>query len=328
MKFLTKKVFLAFCVIALAGVSCVTTEHKDTSKNQKLVTIGTGGINGVYYPAGKAIAETVNDKTDKTGIKSVAKTAYNASKYNIVDVLNNDLDFGISQLDDLFNAYNNKPNGKKLRAVFCLHMEALTLLALDSSGIHSYKDLTNHNVRTGASKNLNENIEAVLSAYGIDPNSLNQVVAKSILCPDMLQKNKIDAYFFTVGHPNSNTKDAVSGSKKVNIIPIDEQIINSVIKRYPYYRKVSIPLSYYIPGEGNIPTIGTKAVFFTTEDTDDQTVYEMTKAVFSRLQKLKSASPALMDLTPEKMLTGYLLPLHKGAMKFYKEQKLSTVSGE
>ena len=328
MKFLTKKMFLAFCVIALAGVSCVTSEHNGNSENQKLVTIGTGGINGVYYPAGKAISETVNEKTDKTGMKSVAKTAYNASKYNIVDVLNNDLNFGISQLDDLYNAYDNNPKGKKLRAVFCLHMEALTLLALNSAGINSYKDLKNHNIRTGASKNLNGNIKAVLSAYGINPNSFNQVPAKSILCPDMLQKNKIDAYFFTVGHPNPNTKEAVSGKKKVNIIPIDDKVIDTVIRKYPYYRKVSIPLSYYMPEKGNIQTIGTKAVFFTTEDTDEQTVYEITKAVFSKLEKLKSAAPALMDLTKEDMLTGYLLPLHKGAVKFYKEKNLSTVSGE
>jgi TRAP transporter TAXI family solute receptor len=328
MKFLTKKMFPAFCIIALACVSCTTTENNGSGKSDKLITIGTGGINGVYYPAGKAIAQTVNESSDAGGIRTVAKTAYNASKYNIVDVLNHDLNFGISQLDDLYDVYKNNPEGKKLRAVFCLHMEALTLLALNSSGIHTYKDLKNHKVRTGASKNINRNIQVVLNAYGINPASFKQIAAKSILCPDMLQKNKIDAYFFTVGHPNPNTKDAVSGKKKVNIIPIDEKIISTIVKKYPYYRKVSIPLSYYMPEKGNIPTIGTKAVFFTTEDTDEQTVYEITKAVFSKLEKLKSASPALMDLTTEDMLTGYLLPLHKGALKFYKEKNLSTVSGD
>ena len=77
-----------------------------------------------------------------------------------------------------------------------------------------------------------------------------------------------------------------------------------------------------------VSTIGTKAVFFTTEDTDEKTVYELTKAVFLHLNKLRSASPALMDLRKEDMLTGFLLPLHKGAIKFFKEQGYTTVSGE
>ena len=328
MKKSTQTLFIALCAILLASlIGCKTPTFKDPNK-LKLITIGTGGINGVYYPVGKTIAEIINKNSSNTNYRAVAKTSYNASKYNIVDVLNGDLTFGISQVDDLYDAFKNQPKDKKLRAIFSLHTEALTLLALDSSGIKNYNDLKGHKIRTGMTDNINQNIKAVLQEYNINKNDFTLVKAKSILCPDLLQNKKIDAYFFTIGHPNLNTKDAINGKNKVNIIPIKKEIITKLLKEYPFYSKVSIPLSYYMPTKGEVETIGTKAIFFTSADTDEATVYEITKEVFSNLKKLTNSAPALMGLTKEDMLTGYLIPLHKGAEKFYKEKGLTYVSGE
>jgi len=319
---------LALCAVVFISISACKTSTVNNPKNLKLITIGTGGINGVYYPVGKSIAEIIDKNKGKIKYNAVAKTSYNASKYNIVDILNGDLDFGISQVDDLYNTFRTESKGKKLRAIFCLHVEALTLLALDSSGIKNYKDIKGHKLRTGPTDNISQNIKAVLDEYNINKKDFTQIKAKSLLCPNLLQNKKIDAYFFTVGHPNQNTKDAISGKNKVNMISLDSKIIDKLLTKYPFYSKVSIPLSYYMPSKGEVETVGTKAVFFTSADTDVETVYEITKEVFSHLQELTSSAPALMGLNEQDMVTGYLLPLHKGAEKFYKEKGITYVSGE
>ena len=315
---LSRKFAYSMCGFALVfSVGCLTLKENSTPVKTRYLTIGTGGANGVYYPVGSSIADLINATTTTTGIKATAKTSYNASEFNIVDVLNGDLNCGISQADDLSAYCAKNKDGKKLRALFTLHTEALTLLATKKSNINTYKDLKDKVVGLGVDSSLNHDIKAALQAEGIKPSELKQVKAKSVLCPSLIQKGKIDAYFFTVGHPNDNTKAAFKN--KVKMISLSKQAIVKILKKYPYYSQVSIPLSYYKLNAKKIDTIGVKATFFASDDLDEQIIYNLTKDVFSNLDILKSQVPALQTINKKDMLKGILIPIHKGALKYYKE---------
>ena len=69
------------------------------------VTIGTGGITGVYYPTGGAIAKIVNAKKDKYDIRATVEST-GASVFNINAIMAGDLEFGIAQADRQYQAYN------------------------------------------------------------------------------------------------------------------------------------------------------------------------------------------------------------------------------
>ena len=124
------------------------------AQDQQFISIGTGGVTGVYYPTGGAICRLVNKKRKEHGIRcSVESTG--GSVYNINTVRAGELEFGVAQSDWQFHAYNGtskfSDQGKfeKLRAVFSVHPEPFTLIAKKGSGISGFMDLKGKKVNVG-----------------------------------------------------------------------------------------------------------------------------------------------------------------------------------
>ena len=295
------------------------------------VTIGTGGVTGVYYPTGGAISRMVNQKSKEYKIKATVESTA-GSVYNINSVLSGELDFGVAQSDRQYQAYNGLAEWsslgpqKNLRSVFSIHPEAITLIASMQSNINSVSDLQGKRVNIGnpGSGQL-QNAKDVLDAASVSLDALHAEQAKPVEAPSLLQDEKIDAFFYTVGHPNGNIKEATSGRIKVNIIPINTGV-ESLLEKFPYYARAIIPAQFY-PNAGNtgdIETVGVKATFVTSQNLDENIVYALTKEVFDNLEAFKKLHPAYSVLTQENMLQGLSAPLHKGALKYYRESGLIT----
>jgi hypothetical protein len=313
-----------FGFIVLMGTAPLPAQAKTT-----FVTIGTGGITGVYYPTGGAIAKIVNDKRKEYGIRcTVESTA--GSVFNVNAVMAGDLEFGVVQSDRQYQAINGleewKEKGKQkdLRAVFSIHPESVTLIASVDSGIKTIKDLKGKRVNIGnpGSGQRQNSIDA-LTAVGIDyEKDLKAEGVKASEAPGLLQDGRLDAFFYTVGHPNGAIKEATAGATKVRFVPITG--IESLLKKYPYYAKSFIPFKQY-PGAENdadIQTFGVKATFVTSSKVPDKVVYAITKEVFENFDAFKKLHPAYENLTKRGMLDGLSAPIHPGAMKYYKEAKL------
>ncbi len=296
------------------------------------VTIGTGGVTGVYYPAGGAISKMVNKKFKEYGIKmTVESTA--GSVYNINAVLSGDLDFGICQSDRQYQAWyglaewKKKGPQKNLRSVFALHPESITLVASVKSGIKSVYDLKGKRVNLGnpGSGQL-QNSKDVLKAFGISLKDITPEYVKAVEAPGLLQDGRIDAFFYTVGHPNGNIKEATSGRIKVRIIPISGPPVEKLLKTHPYYAKAKIFVKKYYPMAANtqpvVETIGVKATVVTSKKEPAKIVYAITKEVFDNLDTFKKLHPAFEVLTKRNMLEGLTAPIHRGALKYYRETGL------
>ena len=293
------------------------------------VTIGTGGITGVYYPTGGAIANMVNAKKDQYGIRATVE-ATGGSVFNINGVLGGDLEFGIAQSDRQYQAYNglsewkDKGAQKDLRSVFSIYPEQITLLAAVDAKIETVADLKGKRVNLGDPGSGNrQNAIDVLEAAGL--NYEKDLKAESIKASEaaaLLQDEKIDAYFYTVGHPNGSFKEATAGTRKAKFIPIT--VVDELLKKTPYYAKSFIPYELYPTAENkaNIDTIGVQATLITSAKVPDEVVYAITKEVFDRLDEFKKLHPAYAYITKESMLQGLPSPIHPGAMKYYKEAGL------
>ncbi len=295
----------------------------------RFVTVGTGGITGVYYPTGGAISKMINKKRKKYGIRcTVESTA--GSVFNVNAVMAGDLDFGIVQSDRQYQAIHGmaewKAAGpqKDLRAVFSIHPEAVTLVAAEDAGIKTIKDLRGKRVNIGnpGSGQRQNSIDA-LSAAGIDyKKDLHAEQVKASEAAGLLQDGRIDAFFYTVGHPSGAIKEATAGNRKVGIVPITDT--TTLLDRYPYYAPAAIPVKFY-PGAINdkdVPTFGVKATFVTSSKVPDEIVYAITKEVFENLDQFKKLHPAYEVLTAKGMLQGLSAPIHPGAMKYYREKGL------
>jgi TRAP transporter TAXI family solute receptor len=293
------------------------------------VSIGTGGITGVYYPTGGAIAKMVNRKKKNHNIHAVVEST-GGSVFNLNAILAGTLQFGIVQSDTQFMASNGlgewKDKGAQLalRSVFSLYPESVTLIAASDAGIKSIHDLKGKHVNLGnLGSGHRQNAIDALTAVGIDyTKDLQADSIRALDAPGMLQEHRIDAFFYTVGHPSGAIKEATSGARKVVIAEITG--INSLLESSPYYTRMTIPIKLY-PGAENVKdvqTFGAKATLVTSASVSDEIVYTVTKEIFENLESFKKMHPAFSTLTKENMLTGLSAPIHPGAMKYYKEAGL------
>ena len=291
-------------------------------------TIGTGGITGVYYPTGGAIAKMINAKRDEYGIRATVEST-GGSVFNVNAVMSGDLEFGVVQSDRQYQAikgmaeWEGNPQND-LRAVFSIHPESVTLCATVDSGIMDIKDLKGKRVNIGnpGSGQRQNSIDA-LEANGLNwETDINAEQVKAAEAPGLLQDGRLDAFFYTVGHPSGAFKEATAGATKVRFVSISS--VDSLLQKYPYYAKSFVPVDQY-PGAQNdtdVPTFGVKATFVTSANVPADVVYAITKEVFNNFESFKKLHPAYAVLTKEGMLEGLSAPIHEGAMRYYKEAGL------
>jgi len=325
MKSLTISFILLFFLLSIAAM--MTPVNASTT----FVTIGTGGLTGVYYPTGGAIATIVKKNRKKTGIRCIVE-ATDGSVFNINAVMAGDFEFGIVQSDRQFQAVNGIAEWKEggpqneLRAVFSIYPESCSLIAALDAKINSLEDLKGKSVNLGnpGSGHLGNSLD-VLKTLNFNPST--DIIARYINpedAPSMLQDGGIDAFFYTVGHPSPALKEATAGGRKVKFIPISNKGIDDLVTSLPYYSKMVIPIKNYsgAKNEYDIQTFGVCATLVTSSKVSDKVVYTITKAIFEDLESFKKLHPAYSIITKKSMLECLSAPIHPGALKYYKEAEL------
>jgi len=310
----------------LAAAAVATLGASSAMAAQKFVSIGTGGVTGVYYPTGGAICRLVNKGRKKHGIRCSAEST-GGSIYNINTIRNGELEFGVAQSDWQYHAYNGtskfKDKGKfdKLRSVFSVHAEPVTIVTRADSGIKNISDFKGKRVNIGnpGSGTLGT-YEVIEKAMGWKRGDLKLAAQmKSAETAQALCDGKIDAYFWLVGHPSALTQESIA-SCAANLANATGPAIDKLIAANPYYRKATIPAGMYNNKE-DITTFGVGATFVTSADVADDVVYTVVKSVFENFAQFKKLHPAFKLLKPEEMIKdGLSAPLHPGAIKYYKEK--------
>jgi TRAP transporter TAXI family solute receptor len=324
-----KKLFSIMLVVLLGLTLSVSFGLDDVQAKTTFVTIGTGGITGVYYPTGGAIAKIVNNKRDVYGIRCTVEST-GGSVFNVNAVMSGDLDFGVVQSDRQYQAINGlaewEKQGKQedLRAVFSIHPEAVTLVAAADAGIKTFADLKGKRVNIGniGSGQRQNSIDA-FTANGMNfKKDIKHESIKAAEAPGLLQDGRIDAFFYTVGHPAGAIKEATAGARKTLFISVPN--VDELTSQYPYYVKTEILKKYYESAQNtdDVETFGVKATFVTSAKVPDDVVYAVTKEIFENFEDFKTLHSAYENLTKEEMLTGLSAPIHPGAMKYYKEAGL------
>ena len=317
------------CVLVGAAALAFAFLHVQVcSAETTTVTIGTGGITDVYYLTGGAISKIVNKKSKQYYLRVTVEST-GGSVFNVNAVMAGDLEFGLVRSDRQYQAWNGiqdweaRGPQKKLRAVCSFFPETIILVASEDSGIWEFMDLRGKHVGIGDidSGHRGHTTEA-LRACGIDRDKdLQAERLNADQSAKFLQDGRIDAFFNTVTHPDDSTKEATGGTRKVHFVPITGDCIDTLIARWPFYVKASIPVKFY-PMAGNkedVPTFAVKATFVTSAGTPDDIVYVMAKEIFHNLEEFKGQHPAYDVLTKENMLKALTAPIHPGAMRYYKE---------
>ncbi|WP_029911808.1 TAXI family TRAP transporter solute-binding subunit [Pelobacter seleniigenes] len=321
-----KKFFMLLLAFAVAA-SFVPVSQAE-AENQ-FVTIGTGGVTGVYYPTGGAICRLVNKTRKEHGIRcSVESTG--GSVYNLNAIANGELDMGVAQSDWQYHAYHGTSKfadagaNKDLRAVFSIHPEPFTVVARADSGIKNFQDLKGKRVNIGnPGSGQRGTMEVVMKALGWTnddfklASELKSAEQSAALCD-----NKIDAMIFTVGHPSGSIKEATTSCDSV-LVNVTGPAIDKLVKENAYYRYATIPGGMYRGTDEDTKTFGVGATFVTSAKVPEDVIYNVVKAVFENFDDFKKLHPAFENLKKEEMIKdGLSAPLHAGAVKYYKEAGL------
>ncbi|MCW5700466.1 MAG: TAXI family TRAP transporter solute-binding subunit [Rhodospirillales bacterium] len=325
-----KSASVSVLVVAFGlGAFLACRENIAAAADQTFVTIGTGGVTGVYYPTGGAICRLVNKGRKEHGIRcSVESTG--GSVYNINTIRAGDLDMGIAQSDAQYHAYTGtgefKDAGpfKELRAVFSVHPEPFTVVARADSGIRTFDDLKGKRVNIGnPGSGQRSTMEVLMAAKKWTTadftlaSELKSTEQSAALCD-----NKIDAMVFTVGHPSGSIKEATTSCDSV-IVSVSGPEVDKLVADNTYYRKAIIPGGMYRGTDSDVATFGVGATFVGSTSMPDNVVYNVVKAVFENFDNFKQMHPAFSGLKKEEMVKdGLSAPLHPGAKRYFKEAGL------
>jgi uncharacterized protein len=315
--------------IAIVAGFCSAMLAPQSRAAENIVTIGTGSVTGVYYPAGGAICRLVNRGRKEHGVRCFVEST-GGSVYNIRALRDGEISFGIVQSDWQYNAYRGEsvfadgPAFRDLRAVFSLHSEMFTVAVGKNSHIKNFADLKGKRVNIGdVGSGMHDIMRGLMDAHKWTKHSF---AAASELKPTdavkELCEGKIDAMVFAAGHPNGLIQE-VTGNCGAKLIPVQGPEVDKMLAENPFYARTAIPGGMYQGNPQNTATFGVKATLVTTADADENAVYQLTKAVFENFDSFKSLHFVFATLDKERMVNaGSTAPLHPGALRYFREAGL------
>lgn len=317
----------AFLPAALALAAASLAAPAAMAQQANFVTIGTGGVTGVYYAAGGAICRLVNKDRAKHGLRcSVESTG--GSVFNANAIRAGELDMGVVQSDVQYSAVKGEgqfkaagPSGD-LRAMFSMHPEPMTVVVRKELNAQSLTDLKGKRFNIGnPGSGHRSGADDLLAAFGMKTSDLS--LASELKADEhgpALCDGKIDGFVFAVGHPSANIQDPTTacGAK---LLTLQGDGVNKLVAQHSYLAKATIAGGTYPNNPQATHTYGVLATFVTSAKTPPDTVYAVVKQVFDNFDDFKKLHPALAHLKPEEMVAnGLTAPLHEGAARYFKEK--------
>jgi uncharacterized protein len=306
--------------LALAAVSAAV---PGAAQAQQFFRIGTGGTAGTYYPVGGMIANAVS----QPGKIVVTAQASNGSVANVNGIAGGAIESGFSQADVATWAqkgtgiYEGKPNVPGLRLIANLYPESVHIVARKGSGIKTVFDLKGKRValdEPGSGTLVNARL--ILAAHGIQESDIKPEYIKPNQAGDKMKDGALDAFFFVGGAPAGAIAELASSGAGIELIPIDGPQAEGLRMASPFFAVDNIPADTY-KGVAGVRTLAVGAQWVTSDKADANTVYEITKALFSdATQKALQAGHAKGKLiTQDNAVKSAGIPFHPGAEKFYRE---------
>jgi len=307
-----------------AQVRLSTQGNKDTH-----LFLGTGSVQGVYFPIGGVICRLLNRHKSTHRIRCSLEST-GGSIYNLKELRADNFDLVFAQSDWQFHAYHGTSTFEKqganqdLRAVFALEADPLALIVREDSDIGNFDDLADRLVSFGYTRSLQHRImNDFLDIKGWSNDNFKEVRpmsdAKQI---KQLCDSKIEAGLLMSSSLNDRLKNRTNDCQ-LKLVAITGQGVADVIKEKPYYRTGKILKELFPGADDDTMSFGIGATFVASESTSPKAIYHVVKEVVENFRDFKSLHPSLAALDKEELShAGISIPLHAGATRYYKEARL------
>ena len=309
--------------LVAAAVAAAARSVGACGRGQQFVNVLTGGTSGVYYPLGVAIGKIFSDKLPDV------KTQVQATKASVENLIllqqgRGELAFALG--DSLKAAWEGdeeagfKAKLDRLRTIGAIYPNYIQIVATADSGIKTLADLKGKSLSVGAPKSGTElNSRAILAAAGLSYKDLGKVeylpFAESV---DLMKNRQLDATLQSAGLGVASLKD-LSTSIDIVVVAVPKQVVGKI---GPPFTSVLIPANTYTGQEKDVPTAAVTNYLVTSTAVSDDLAYQMTKLIYESLPELANSHVAGKDIKLETAASGSPIPLHPGAIRYYKEKGL------
>lgn len=309
---------LSLFLVACGGGSTDEDGTKDKgSEDPEYLSFLTGGTSGTYYPLGGAIAKII---LDETGIQADAVSS-NASADNIIAVKDGEAEMAFTQTDvaadaaEGINAFDEPID--TVLGMGSLYPETIQIVTVADSGIKTVEDLKGKKVSVGApGSGTYINAEQILEAYDMTMDDINEQNLDFGESAGGIKDGNIDAAFITAGTPTGAVEE-LQATSEVHIIPVDADKAEALIEKYPYYALDTVPEGTY-GLEADVDTVAVLAMIVVTDQLSEDTVYNMTKALYENSSDIAHAKSE--EISVDRALDGIGIEMHPGAKKYFDEK--------
>ena len=304
----------AVAAFAVAGASI-------PAQAQDFINVLTGGTSGVYYPLGVALSKVFTEKLQGSR-PSVQATKASVENLNLLQQGKGEIGFTLGDSLAMGWAGDEEAGFKskldKLRGVTAIYPNYIQVVASKESGIKTLADLKGKRLSVGAPKSGTElNARAILAGAGLTYKDLGKVeylpFGESV---ELMKNRQLDATLQSAGLGVSSIRDLAT-SVPIVVVEIPNAVVDKV--GAPYV-KVTIPANTYEGQTAPVPTAAVVNYLVTHSGVKDETVYNMTKAIYESLPELAAAHAAAKDIKLENALSGMPVPMHPGAQRYFDEK--------
>ncbi|MFC3286024.1 TAXI family TRAP transporter solute-binding subunit [Litchfieldella rifensis] len=288
---------------------------------QQQLSIATGGTGGTYYPYGGGLAELINNHIE--GHSAVAEVT-GASVENMGLIYRGDSDIALALADTVHQAYSGTGDfeGRQLpdtRALASIYPNAVQLVTLADSDIHSLQDLKGKRVSVGAPGSGTElNARAVLESNGISYDDFTPQRLNFNETADAIRDGDIDAGFWSVGPPTSSILNLAT-TRDIRMIGLSDEEIANAREAEPVFAAYTLRAGLYEGMDEPVKTISIPNVLVVDASMDEELAYQVTKVLFEQTDELIAIHPAANDTTVEFSVESTPVPFHPGALRYYEE---------
>lgn len=309
---------IRFALLAAISLAATAAAGADS------VTVLTGRGNSLYYVFGVPLAEAIRQAMP--GVKTAVRgTKGSAENLALLEGGRGEIAFASG--DTLADAWKGNEDAgfktplRKLRGIAAIYPDYIQIVARADSGIRTLDDLKGKRISVGAPRSPIELIaRRIFAAAALPYASFAKVeyfpFGESV---EVLKDGRIDATLQSAA-PGALAVHDLANALDIVVVPIPPEVVERIGDRA--YEPGVIPANTYRGQPADVPVATLRNYLVTRDDVDPEFVYEMTKAFWSGLDRLKAVHPAAKAIELKQALDGMPMPLHPGAEKYYREVKL------
>ncbi|WP_312832989.1 TAXI family TRAP transporter solute-binding subunit [Sedimentibacter saalensis] len=320
---ITIMICLLFSVVGCSnGSDNSSSESTNKSSGTQIFTMGTGDVGGTLYPVGSAIAKAINDTLPeyKVNVETTSGSPDNARMTG-----SGELDLGLVTGDVASMAMNGKGafEGKavpKIRALFATFPSVSMWMSLDESEVENVEDLKGEKVSVGMAGSAAEVAANIIftNAGFKYPDDLDVQYLGVGEGTDAVRDGHVVTHHAFGGYPQGGMLD-LAETKNAHLLAYSDELLNKIVEANSYYYKATVPAGTYKGQDKDMQTFGVKCLFIASEDMDEETAYQITKAAWEKIEDLKAGHSSLSAMTEDFVASDLPIPLHPGAERYWRE---------